>query len=83
MRASCRNPGEDVGGLDEAVPFQNEKEGTRMGNTYIIKISWIRMCGGGRQGVCGMTARCQAWGTEWMLVLTTETKIREGERVWE
>lgn len=30
-----------------------------------------------------MTARCQAWGTEWMLVLTTETKIQEGEWVRE
>lgn len=27
----------DAGGLDTAVPFCNEEEGTHMGSTYIIK----------------------------------------------
>lgn len=38
------------------------------------------MCQGGGQGASGMTRRCQAWVTEWKLVLTTETKIQEGEQ---
>lgn len=61
LRASCRNPGGDTGGLDKTVSFGNEKEGTRRGSAEVLKHQpdWD---GDGEEG-SGMTPRPLAWMT--------------------